>query len=172
MDTQEIQTGITQTPLSKELLLSEGFIYKFDELIAQGVDLESPDAPEDPYYFYKGDFRIYDVIEDFYYNGGKVTTLEEIKALYEAETNRIYVPTVVLEDTAPVSVLHTGKVDKSRFVKAKLTGGPGEGITVKWPRGLAFFVYQVKNDNGKTESFRYRRKAGTKTKFLYAGPLQ
>ena len=39
MDTQEIQTGITQTPLSKELLLSEGFIYKFDELIAQGVDL-------------------------------------------------------------------------------------------------------------------------------------
>jgi hypothetical protein len=155
--------------LTRDQLLAEGFIYQFDAMTASGQD---PDEHDDPYYYFKGDFKIYDVIEDFYYRGGKVYTLEQVKALYEAETGRNYTPSIVLPDSEVPDYKFTGKTDAKKFVKAKLHGGPGDGLTVAWPRGVMFFVFEHKTDNGKKEAFRYRRKDGTKSVFLYAGPLQ
>lgn len=155
--------------LTREQLITEGFLYQFDLMVAAGED---PDKHDDPYYYFKGEFRIYDVVEDFYYQGAKVYTLEQVKELYEAETGRIYVPTIVLADTSVPDYTYNKKVDPDKFLKAKLRGGPGDGLTVKWPRGLTFFVYEMVNDKGKKESFRYRRKLGAKYVFLYAGPLQ
>lgn len=165
---QEDMTAPVRT-LTHDQLKENGFIYQYEALKATG---ENPDDYDDPYYYFKGAFRLYDVIDDFYYKGGKVYTLDQVKELYEAETGNNYVPTIVLPDSEVPNYAFTGKTDKKKFVKAKLQGGPGAGLTIKWPRGVMFFVFEMKTDTGKKECFRYRRKDGTKSVFLYAGPLQ
>jgi hypothetical protein len=163
-DTEEVFT-----PITVAALLADGFVYKFDEIRLAGAD---PDEHDDPYYYYKGEFRVYDVIQDFYVHGHRITSMEKIRELYEAETGRRFNTFYVPEDTAPAEVNFTGTVDKNRFVKAKLRGGPGEGLTVKWPLNMPAFIYQTKSADGVTESFRYLRKKRTKGVFQYAGPVQ
>lgn len=158
---------IETTLITKEWLTANGYLYKAEELTPEELE-EHPD----PFYYFKGEFRIYDVIDKFYVDGVAVDTTERLAYLYERYTGRIHSTATVLEDTiAPELKPVIGPV-KVGFVKAKLRGGPGDGITVKWPVVSAFFIYQTRNERGQQEGFRYRRKDGTKTIFLYAGPVQ
>lgn len=158
------------TPITRTLLLAEGFIDHVATLTEQQVE----DA-DDPFYFSKGEFRLYDVVDDFYYMGTRIDSMERLRELYQAETGRIYTRHEVLEDTPAPDyhgpVIGPGMLKKG-IIKARLKGGPGDGVTVSWPAVASFYIYQEKLPSGRTAGHRYQRPKNRKTIFKYIGPTE
>lgn len=160
----------SKTPITRELLIKEGFIDHVTTLSEAQAEAE-----DDPFYFNKGKFKLYDVADEFYYMGTRIDTMERLRALYEAETGRIYTKYEVLEDTPAPD--YSGPVlgpnaQKRGIIKARLKGGPGNGTTVLWPAVARFYIYQDKQPDGTTAGHRYQRPANRKTTFHYIGPTE
>lgn len=180
MDTNE-QTPEQEkpvTPVTVENLLAYGYLD-----FAASCSQEQLEMHPDPFYYNKGEFKVYDLGGDFYVDssqelglkgGTRVTSMEALADMYEHFTGRIHTRYEVLEDTVPDTEGKPGIVlplKSGTLIKAKLQGGPGNGVVVLWPKVARFYVHQIKV-NGKTEGHRYQRKANTKKTFLYIGPIQ
>lgn len=166
MDNTEHIGEVPRTPITKELLLAEGFKDFAASLSEQDLELQ-----DDPFYFFKGDFKLYDVIDAFYYCGVRVSTMEQLRVIYERETGRLYTKYEALDDTAPVEldgVIIPPRLVKDGIIKAKLKGGPGDGKTVAWPAAASFYIYQYK-EGVTTHAAKYQRKKNRKTIFNYIG---
>ena len=162
------------TPVTREALLAEGFKCFYDECTPEQLEKSI-----DPFFYYKGEFRIYDQLDEFYIvtgsnpdgkSGRRVETMERVKTEYEEATGRVYTKYEVLEDTAPIDLDVRAFTISKGFRKIRLHGGPGNGKTAVWPAVASFFIYQYTGENGRTEGARYQRKPGTKLKFMYVGP--
>lgn len=178
-DTQEWPTPSPipeGTPVTIENLLAFGYRDFAAEQSAMMLDMHP-----DPFYYYKGDFKVYDLGNEFYVNasqerelkgGARVETMEKLAEMYQIHTGRLHTPHQVLEDTAPVEPTPKPGIvlplKSPNLIKAKLKGGPGDGEVVAWPKNAAFYIRQITVD-GKVEGHRYKRKAGTKKTFLYIG---
>ncbi len=163
------------TPITREALLAEGFISRAEELPESELEKET-----DPFYYYKGDFRLYDQLDEFYYvtgqsdtgkTGRRIEDMESLRQVYQHETGRIYTKYEVLTDTTPADLPDARNLTIAKgFRKIKLIGGPAHGKTAVWPAVASFFIYQYVGEGGRTEGAKYQRKPGTKTLFNYAGP--
>lgn len=147
------------TPLTREILTDLGFTWKLGELTAEEIE-----AHDDPFYWYKGPVKVYEVIDDFYVSESKVQTKEQLILMYEDISNRELTKEPTPEDTEPAD-LTTVKLVRAGMVKARMRGGPGDGKTFIYPKGLHFFIHQVKDATGSTHAHKYARKKGTKTIF-------
>lgn len=167
------------TPVTRESLLFYGY-----EDHAASLTAEELDKAGDPFYFIKGDFKLYDLGDVFYTDastdpalkgGTKVTTMEQLAVIYEAWTGRVHTIHAPLQDTEPQAtpgIVLPLNLTGANLIKAKLKGGPGDGMLISWPKMAVFYLLQVKTPTGKQEGHRYKRKAGTKKTFLYIGPVQ
>lgn len=176
----DIQQEFAGTPLTHEIMRQEGFLYKLDELTSEQVDDHS-----DPFYYYKGEFRVYDVMDEFYIRpfgrehiatGTRVQTLEALQEAYIDFIGRSYTKNIVVEDT-PIPTyedLPSNVKVPAGFVKAKLMGGPGAGMVIKWPAVATFFIYQTEETIGNRKvksSWQYKKRKNCKTLFDYVGPI-
>lgn len=163
---------MTETLITSERLKAEGFKYKLDELTE-----DEAIAHSDPYYFYKGDFKLYDVIDKYHYGAAVVKTMEQLRELYQQETGRLYTKYEVLDDTAAPDLtaadsVYITPVQAKKVQKIKLQGGPGDGKTAIWPRRVGTYLYQETLSSGKTVGHRYVLKKGRKAVYVYVGPTE
>lgn len=176
-----------KSDITKKRLLKEGFIYRAKELSQEflqqhltdeQIKLLSPrerDDFRDPFYFYKGNFRIYDVVKEFYLaNGAKIFTMAQVRKCYEEYTGNPYQDHFVPADTDPVNVEYTGSAEglSKGIQKISLRGGPGDGLTLLWPKVANFYIHQVLDEKGKSEIHRYVRKEGARSVYDYHGYAQ
>lgn len=148
--------------LTPEILTELGFRWKLDELSEEEIE-----KADDPFYWYKGEAKIFEVINDFYTaEGGKLFTPDQVKAYYEEVTGRQYTAHPMPEDTVPTDLPVNPKAIGANLIKGRMKDGPGKGKVFLYPKGCPFFVYQVK-EGGKTAAYKYQKKRGTKTIFLY-----
>jgi hypothetical protein len=165
-------------PLTHEVLREEGFLFKAEELSQEELNAHS-----DPFYYYKGEFRVYDVAGDFYVKppgresgtGTRIQTLEALQEAYIDFMGRTYTKYAVVEDTPPpdYEALPAKSYDAKLIGQIKLVGGPGDGVLTIWPKAASFFIYQTTKVVGgrvMSEGWEYKRKEDDKTVFEYIGP--
>lgn len=169
---------IVGEPVTRESLLFYGYTDYAASLTPEELDRSS-----DPFYFIKGNFKLYDLGDGFYTDasqeaglkgGTKVLTMEQLAVIYEGHTNRVHTIYTPLEDTTPEfkpGVVLPLNAKNQNLIKAKLKGGPGDGEVIMWPKHASFYLLQS-TFKGKTEGHRYQRKPGTKKTFIYIGPVQ
>lgn len=183
MDERIINTNVERefigTTLTHDVLKAEGFRYKLDEL--EGDDLSKH---PDPFYYYKGEFRIYDVMDDFYIRtpgvagaGMRVQSLEALQEAYIDFMGRRYSKEEIPEDSEVPNYDDAHKalqgMQGEDYTKIKLIGGPGNGKTIIWPAFANAFVYQTSEVvGGRTikHGFKYEKRKGRKTMYDYVGP--
>lgn len=174
----EVQQEFAGVPLTAEVLVAEGFRYKAEELSTEELN-----AHNDPFYYYKGEFRVYEVMEDFYIKtpgketgvGTKVQTLEALQEAYISFMGRPYKKEILVEDTLPPDYEAPPAQTNSKLamVEIILEGGPGDGVKVLWPKVASFFIFQTTKIVGSRmmpEGWEYKRKKDNPLIFEYSGP--
>lgn len=163
----EIFTEDSGTPITHEKLIAEGFVY-----YPETVDKDTLDKKDDPFYYFKGPYRLYEVGDWFYSGTTRIKSMEHLKDHYTEETGRTYTKAPMPEDTPPPDLSAVSPGKRKKIHRIRLVGGPGDGQLLMWPKGMPFFLYQEILPSQRVQGHRYKLKPKTKKVYVYDRPTE
>ncbi len=159
-------------------LIEAGYRYRLTELTKKEKKEDVRSDSEDNDYFYKGDLRIYHVIECFYYNGSQVKFARQLSFIEAAHEENKKFASIKLTDTTPVNNIQVKQLkDNKSQPLAKVKGiielkrgkdiGPLDGSLVPWDNSLPLFAVQFYDKQGKVHMARYKRNKEDNTTYEF-----